>query len=226
MVESSFNTKAYSKVGAVGIWQFMPSIGEKFLRVNDADKIDERVSILKSTLAAAQLLKHNYKILGNWTLAVTAYNSGLKGVSKFKKSNIKLHKFVSLLGTSHASGTGLGWAGKNYYAEYLAMVYAEKYRHLVYKKPRDLSSKPLQVEFFEIKNSTTLLSYSVDTGVSFQKLVELNPDIRNVQASLPKGFKVVVPTQKENLNELVSQPDPLKSHHKRKRAAKKSLASL
>src|SRR5512138_650279 len=39
-VESSFNPMAYSKVGAAGLWQFMPGTGKRFLRIDRA--VDER----------------------------------------------------------------------------------------------------------------------------------------------------------------------------------------
>src|ERR1700720_4915650 len=40
-VESSFNLTAYSKVGAAGLWQFMPSTAQRFMRV--AGVVGERL---------------------------------------------------------------------------------------------------------------------------------------------------------------------------------------
>jgi predicted transcriptional regulator len=74
MVESSFDLSAYSRVGAVGIWQFMPGPGHKLLTIDDQAGIDERVSPLKSTVAAGRLLHFNYKLFHNWALAITSYN--------------------------------------------------------------------------------------------------------------------------------------------------------
>jgi hypothetical protein len=73
-VESSFDPTANSKVGAAGLWQFMPGTGRRFLRVNDA--VDERLDPYRATEAAAQLLDYNYRLLGSRPLAVTAYNHG------------------------------------------------------------------------------------------------------------------------------------------------------
>ena len=56
-VESSFNTYAYSKVGAAGMWQFMRSTGRRFLRI-DAEKAREaNVSISSKVLRLAQVTR-------------------------------------------------------------------------------------------------------------------------------------------------------------------------
>src|SRR5262249_11687855 len=52
LVESCFNIDAYSKVGAAGVWQFMPSTGRQYMRVNNA--IDERRDPIRATHAAAE----------------------------------------------------------------------------------------------------------------------------------------------------------------------------
>ena len=79
LIESSFNLKAYSKVGAAGVWQFMRSTGRLFMRVDHL--LDERRDPLLSTHAAAKLLKSNYEKLGTWPLAITAYNHGPAGMA-------------------------------------------------------------------------------------------------------------------------------------------------
>ena len=52
LVESCFNIDAYSKVGAAGIWQFMPKTGRQYGLTSNA-VIDERSDPEKATRAAA-----------------------------------------------------------------------------------------------------------------------------------------------------------------------------
>jgi hypothetical protein len=63
-VESSFNPKAYSKFGAAGIWQFTRSTGRQYLTVDYA--VDERRDPIRASVAAARLLKQNYKKFKKW----------------------------------------------------------------------------------------------------------------------------------------------------------------
>ncbi|MCH2489894.1 MAG: LysM peptidoglycan-binding domain-containing protein [Flavobacteriales bacterium] len=81
IVESALDPTAVSRVGATGLWQFMFSTGKMFgLDVNSY--VDERCDPLMATEAAAKYLKSLYKSLGDWDLALAAYNSGPGNVSK------------------------------------------------------------------------------------------------------------------------------------------------
>lgn len=124
-VESSFNLKATSKVGASGVWQIMPFISKSILPEGRAKR--PRRNVLLATLGAFHLLAQNYKILKRWDLAVTAYNSGTKHLlrarRKFKKKNISLAFILKNYKTRH-----LGFASKNFYAEFLALVHVLAYK--------------------------------------------------------------------------------------------------
>jgi membrane-bound lytic murein transglycosylase D len=81
LIESGYQSAARSKSGAVGLWQFMMnSIAGYAMQVNDF--VDERRDFQKSTRAALQKLEENYRTLGDWPLALAAYNSGLGAVSR------------------------------------------------------------------------------------------------------------------------------------------------
>lgn len=119
-VESSFNVKARSRVGASGIWQFMRYTGKKFLRIHSA--ADERNDPLKATRASARLLKLNYEMLQKWPLAITGYNHGPAGVARMVKK-FQTNDIVELVDERYGR---FGFASANFYACFLAALYAEK----------------------------------------------------------------------------------------------------
>lgn len=120
-VESSFNLKARSKVGASGIWQFMRSTGKLFIQVNDA--VDERNDPIRATEAAAKLLRLNYESLGTWPLAVTAYNHGRKGMMRAVRK-VGSEDLTDLLRDYRSRS--FGFASSNFFAGLLASIEAEK----------------------------------------------------------------------------------------------------
>ncbi|MCB9060559.1 MAG: lytic transglycosylase domain-containing protein [Halobacteriovoraceae bacterium] len=119
-LESSFNTKAKSKVGASGPWQFMKFIGKKFMVINN--ERDDRLNPILSTISALHLMKQNFKILRQWDLAITAYNSGTKHLirarKKFKSITFPLERYITEYDSDH-----IGFASKNFYASFLALTY-------------------------------------------------------------------------------------------------------
>lgn len=81
VIESALDPQATSRVGAKGLWQFMFQTGKMFgLEVNSY--VDERCDPLMATEAAAKYLKSLHTSLGDWDLALAAYNSGPGNVSK------------------------------------------------------------------------------------------------------------------------------------------------
>jgi len=81
VIESNLSIRATSRMGAVGLWQFMPATGKNLgLEINSL--VDERCDVLKSTRAACKFLAYLYKVYGDWTLAIAAYNCGPGNVNR------------------------------------------------------------------------------------------------------------------------------------------------
>lgn len=81
VIESALNPTARSRVGAAGLWQFMPSTGRLYgLEINSL--VDERMDPIKATHAACRFLKSLYATFGDWNLAIAAYNCGPGNVNK------------------------------------------------------------------------------------------------------------------------------------------------
>jgi len=116
-VESSFNPAAYSKVGAAGLWQFMRSTGRRYMRIDGA--VDDRLDPFRSTDAAAQLLAYNYRVLGTWPLALTAYNHGTAGMLRAKES---LHTDDIVTIVRRYNSRTFGFASRNFYVSFLAAL--------------------------------------------------------------------------------------------------------
>lgn len=81
IVESALNSKAVSRVGATGLWQFMYQTGKQYgLKIDSY--LDERSDALKASDAAARYMSGMYRIFGDWELVLASYNSGAGNVSK------------------------------------------------------------------------------------------------------------------------------------------------
>ena len=81
VIESALNPRAVSKVGATGLWQFMLATGKQYgLRVNSL--VDDRCDPIRSSYAAARFLRDLYRIFGDWTLVIAAYNCGPENINK------------------------------------------------------------------------------------------------------------------------------------------------
>jgi membrane-bound lytic murein transglycosylase D len=187
IVESSYDLNARSHVGALGMWQFMRRTGKEFrLRVDRA--IDERKDPLESTRAAAALLSQNYQVLGNWPLAITAYNYGQTGIAR-AVAEIGSDNLVDLI--DRYNHRYWGFPPKNFYAEFLAAVdIAKNVNH--YFPDLELDS-PTPIKEVEVKTGASLAAMLKTTGLTQAQFYQWNPAFAPSTRSIPAGYRVKVP---------------------------------
>ena len=204
-VESMFNYRTYSRMGAAGIWQFTRYTGREFLTINY--EIDERFDPLKSTEAAAKLLKKNYEVLGSWPLAITVYNHGLNGMrrakSRLKTSDLGVivEKYRSRL---------FGFASKNFYAEFVAAKHVAENEAIYFGNvAREV---PLHYIVFRLPDYVKFSTLLTHFGLTQDQVVHLNPSLRSPiltnKRCIPKGFELRLAWGTENIEEIYAQiPD-------------------
>jgi membrane-bound lytic murein transglycosylase D len=123
-VESSFNIMARSRVGASGLWQLMPSVLNK--REKQYQSVDVRNYPNEAAKIAARVLKNNFKMLNDWSLAVTGYNHGPTGVSNLVK-RCRSSRIEDLAKLDLCKGKRLGFASRNFYPSFLAILEVERH---------------------------------------------------------------------------------------------------
>lgn len=191
LVESSFNERAYSKVGAAGIWQFMPASARSFMRLNTL--VDDRADPWFSTEAAARHLKEDYAALGDWSLAVTAYNHGRSGLLRGLRT-VQGASLADLV--ERYEDKRFGFASRNYYAEFLAAADVERDQDAHFgqlQRKGELRFDQVQTTQYYIPY-TTLLRLSGTDEATFRTLnPAYRPDVIEGKLYVPPGHTLRLP---------------------------------
>ena len=184
VAESGFQPHAVNGgSGAGGMWQFMPH-GDYGLTRNAW--VDERFDPEKSTRAYARYMKFLYNQLGDWYLAMAAYDWGAGNVQRaVQKTGYadywELYKRNNLPGET-----------KNYVPEILAAI-------IIAKNPTQYGFDDVQPDS-PVTSDTVAIDYSVDlrlaadlVDVPTQQLLELNPGL--LRLSTPPASALTEPFQ-------------------------------
>jgi membrane-bound lytic murein transglycosylase D len=188
LVESAFNLHARSRAGAVGMWQFMPATGKNYLKVNSV--VDERKHLLQSTRAAARFLKENHQILGNWPLAITAYNHGREGIRR-AVSQVGSTDLVEII--RRYDGRAFGFASKSFYAEFLAAVEVAKNSEEFF--PALKYHPPLRFEEVLVERAIAVATLLRTANILPSEFFDWNPALNKRARNIPAGYRIKVPTE-------------------------------
>lgn len=170
MIESGFNHGARSTAKAEGTWQFMKGTAKLYgLKINRM--IDERRDPIKSTIAAATYLKDLYAELGDWYLAMAAYNAG-PGRIKGAMRRTGLDNYWSLAATPH-----MPHETKQYVPKLLAALLLASNA-----KSHGFDVTPLQQYFLPdtqvlVKAPVRLNDLAARLGISVHMIKRWNPEL-------------------------------------------------
>ena len=189
-VESSYNPRAYSNVGAAGLWQFTRSTGRRYLRIDSA--VDERMDPFKATVAAARLLKNNRAITGSWPLAMTGYNHGAAGMRRAART-LGTTDIVTVV-RRYRSRT-FGFASRNFYVAFLAAVdvhyNAEKYFGRL-ERDQPAESKTVKVPAYMTVGTLSRV-LGIDRATLRAHNLALRPAVWNGNKHVPRGYELRIP---------------------------------
>ena len=191
IIESGLNPKAKSRVGAMGLWQFMPATGRMYTMHVNRD-IDDRMDPDMSTEGAAKYLKSLYRMFGNWELALAAYNCGPGNVRKaIRRSGGKT--------TFWGVYDYLPKETRSYVPQFQAMMYVLRHaedHNLYLEQP----TYPLAFEKIKFNQELDLEQLAAVSGTCVEDLEFLNPSIQNrlVPAS-HQHMAIRVPKEKAEL---------------------------
>ncbi|GLR18150.1 hypothetical protein GCM10007940_27650 [Portibacter lacus] len=166
IIESSLKPEARSRVGAVGLWQFMRATARMYgLKIDK--HVDERKDVDKSTEAALTYLSDLHERFGDWTLALAAYNCGPGNVRKaMRRSGGKDYWSIR---------NYLPRETRNYVPKFIAMTYLMNYYNdhdLIPTYPDELFVKTRKMIVVE---ATTFSSVSQITGLDIEEIKYYNP---------------------------------------------------
>lgn len=170
LIESGFNVHARSPAKAVGPWQFIESTGKRYGLVIDWWR-DERKDPIKSTEAAAKYLKDLYKMFGDWSLALAAYNAGEGRVYK-AINKIGENDYWNLLETRY-----LPRETKDYVPKYIAAI-------TIAKQPENFGFEnlkeyePMEYDEVIIPSPTDIDIIAKCAETDSKTIKELNPELK------------------------------------------------
>ena len=206
IVESAYQTFAYSHGRASGMWQIIPSTG-RFLGLKQNWWYDGRRDIIESTRAAIRYLNTlSGEFNGDWDLALASYNAGpgkVRNAVQYNKKKKRKSDFWSL--------TRLRKETKNYVPKLYAL--------------KELFGHPerYQLDLLPIGNESGLKVVELDrqidlalaadlAGLTINELYQYNPAF-NRWATSPNGpHRLLLPTEKCEQFELALKEIPAEKH--------------
>ncbi|MFL5730524.1 MAG: transglycosylase SLT domain-containing protein [Cytophagaceae bacterium] len=190
IVESGLNPKAYSRAGAAGLWQFMPSTG-KMYSLHQDQFIDERMDPYESTEAACKYLRELYNIFHDWELALASYNCGPGNVRRaIRKSGYK-DGFWEIYNYLPAETRG-------YVPQFVAVVYSMNHLkdHNIFA---DSLEYPIAFDTIRLNQHTNLDILCSNLNICKEDFQKLNPALKKNIVPDNLNYAIRIPADKIEL---------------------------
>ncbi len=185
LIESGYNTHISSSAQAVGPWQFIKGTAVRYgLRVDS--HVDERRSIHKSSVAAANYFKDLYNIFGSWELALCAYNAGeYRIIRAIRKGNTR--DYVELVRKKLIPKETIFYIPKIAAAKHLVET---EFRNLDKHERADFYRDTRQVSLGKSFSASRLRKA---VGLSRKDFKKLNPELKRDWIKVRRRHSVTVP---------------------------------
>jgi len=186
MIESSYDPYDYSRVGASGLWQFMPA-GGRIYGLEIDRWLDERNDPLRSTEAVAEYWKDLYQRFGDWNLALAAFNAGygqvIRAIARYNTND-----FWQLLEYENA----LPWESSIYVPKAIAAAIVGHNRE-VFGFAGVRGKEQETWDDVTVPTSVSLAVIAKAAGCSVDDVKRLNPQLRRSRTPPGKKYAVRVP---------------------------------
>lgn len=193
MMESGLNPNAQSWAKAVGMWQFIESTGKMYdLEINTW--VDERRNVEKATRAAMRFLKDLYNDLGDWHLALAAYNCGPGGVRRAqRRSGVADGNFWDIRDR-------LPRETKNYVPCYVAttMIAMNPDSYGFVADSLTMMS-PFAHDVYTVSEAVSTAALAKCINISQDSLEALNPELRRSCTPPNSTYKIKIPAGSKDL---------------------------
>ena len=190
IVESALRPEARSRVGAEGLWQFMPSTGRMY-GLNQSWYVDERRDPEKATEAACKYLKQLYNMFDNWELALAAYNTGPGNVRKairrsgYRKNFWEIYNYLPR-------------ETRSYVPQFVAVLYTIEYasEHNLFA---DSPAHAWDTDTVLISQFVSLKALANQLNLCEDELTLLNPELkRSAVPEETKAYPLIIPADKSD----------------------------
>lgn len=187
VIESALIPYAKSTASAVGLWQMIMSTGKQYgLQVDSF--VDERCDPVKSSDAACRFLKDLYRMYGDWTLVLAAYNCGPGNVNKALKRAGNVRSYWDIWDY-------LPRETRSYVPSFIAASYAYTF-HKAHNLDVRTPPFPIAVDTVMVNRMMHLEQVSSTIDVPLEVLRSLNPQYRiDIIPAIETKYPLVLPTQ-------------------------------